>query len=666
MITFHRLHRMAVNCYAIALLSSAPIHAYSINNEVLQSTEIFGVYPGSPDTSVQLNTTLAPTNNDTCLTTFNNSTYFVWVGDDDRPRVSKITVNGNTTEFLDSDSAYQVFGTDSHHTFSIGVDQDGYIHVAGDMHNFDPASTNYHTYLSKFSNANIMYWVSDNPEEISSFTFYGDSTTIRSFDLYGPGYCKFYNDRNGELYMLARVNLKPGWFVGVRALGLYAYNTASKTWTARGGMAPAAGWTPLHKCILWEDDGSHNPNASIPAYQGFMATLTFDMFNRMHLAATICNNTNSLGATHVIYAYSDNGGQTFHRGDGTPISPLPMRAEAGSSQADIVHEGSNPSAPTAAENTEYFWNFAGIYLDGKGNPSISFRDVPNAKTNICSWDSASQSWGAPYLAPTSASNYKLQNLSDPAGIISYLSDMRWGEIRRGLFPQNTTGPFYNYATMTSADRLALREEGVYRMVHYVAAGDGPDGNNPFELRVIDLKFVNNGSLTREYWTNVSGGNLESLQSDPDYPHSPDISEIVASDLETTPQWGNTYGCRLRGMLHPPESGYYTFYISGDNEAEFWLSENATIESASKVASIIDYSFQYQWYKHTSQQSAQIYLEAGKQYYFEAIYKEAYGGDHIAVGWRLPSAPPSSDPVVISGQYLSPWLAIHEGALNPIP
>ena len=48
----------------------------------------------------------------------------------------------------------------------------------------------------------------------------------------------------------------------------------------------------------------------------------------------------------------------------------------------------------------------------------------------------------------------------------------------------------------------------------------------------------------------------------------------------------------------------------------------------------------------------ITLVAGQRYYIEALMKEGGGGDNLAVAWAVPG---TSTPVVIAGQYLSPFL-----------
>ncbi|MBO1254373.1 BNR-4 repeat-containing protein [Alteromonas sp. 5E99-2] len=618
--------------------------AYDVSSEQATVTTLFETTDVTHD--IENNVSLIPTNLNSALTTFNGATYFVWVDGNRHPQLTKITSSGTTTQRLDPDDNYQVHA-DSHHTFSLGIDKNGFIHVVGDMHNFNPTvvGENTPTYLSKFTSANAMYWVSDSAEDVSSFTFQGDNSS-RSIPGFGFTYSRFYNDRNMGLYMIARTNLKSGYFVGVRAVSLYYYDTDSQSWTARGGLAPSTSFTALYPSILWEDDG----NDGTP-YQGFMTTLDFDTNNRMHFAATINNDPNVVNASHIVYAYSDDGGVTFHRADGSTISSLPMRVDAGDSQADIVE---------TAGNGEYYWNFAGIFTDGQNIPSITVQrwysnDSGSTylpyQAKINTWDPDTQTWGAAFESPVGASNTTVQHMVDHSGVITYFSDQRWGQVSRSIDLSINQKSYVFSSTLSNIDRLALRTEGVYRMVSFK--------DDPATLSVIDIKFKNNGSFTREVWSNVAGGSLDALSNSPNFPYSPDLVEEVSGDLEVvSSEIADNFGSRLRGFIEAPEDGDYTFYISGDNHCEFWLSSDTSVENASMRAQVKWWTPPYSWFDYDYQESTPIKLQAGKRYYFEVMHKEGEGAEGVAVGWRKPN---TDDIQVVEAEYLSPWFAASEGA-----
>jgi glucose/arabinose dehydrogenase len=102
--------------------------------------------------------------------------------------------------------------------------------------------------------------------------------------------------------------------------------------------------------------------------------------------------------------------------------------------------------------------------------------------------------------------------------------------------------------------------------------------------------------------------------------------------------GDNYGMRVRGYICAPESGDYAFYLASDNGGILYLSTSNNPAAKRRIAYTPNCGFTYvrQWTKFPEQKSVPINLVAGQQYYIEAIYKEAAGGDHLAVGWQLPS------------------------------
>lgn len=58
----------------------------------------------------------------------------------------------------------------------------------------------------------------------------------------------------------------------------------------------------------------------------------------------------------------------------------------------------------------------------------------------------------------------------------------------------------------------------------------------------------------------------------------------------------------------------------------------------------------QWDKYASQKSAPVRLEAGKRYYIEALHKQGWGGDNLAVAWQMPDGKMEAP---IAGNRLSP-------------
>ncbi|MFD2999421.1 PA14 domain-containing protein [Pontibacter toksunensis] len=162
-----------------------------------------------------------------------------------------------------------------------------------------------------------------------------------------------------------------------------------------------------------------------------------------------------------------------------------------------------------------------------------------------------------------------------------------------------------------------------------------------------------GSILREQWNNVSGNKVSDipLNTSPSY-----TSQL--SQFEAPSGVGTDYGARVSGYICPPSTGYYTFFIAGDDNAELWLSTTDSPSNKQKIASVTGWTYSRQWDKYSSQKSASIRLEAGKKYYIEALHKEASGGDNLAVAWTMPDGRTEAP---IAGNRLSPYLSYLSGS-----
>lgn len=157
-----------------------------------------------------------------------------------------------------------------------------------------------------------------------------------------------------------------------------------------------------------------------------------------------------------------------------------------------------------------------------------------------------------------------------------------------------------------------------------------------------------GKVDVWYFDDIPGNNLQKLLSATKYPDFPDeISEL--NELQRATNRANNYGTLIRGYIEPPTTGEYTFYISGDDETQLWLSDSQSpdniVSIASTMATPID-----NYSRYSSQTSGVHYLEAGKKYYFELRHKEGGWDDHFSVAWSGPGIPQQ----IIGGNYLYSW------------
>lgn len=182
------------------------------------------------------------------------------------------------------------------------------------------------------------------------------------------------------------------------------------------------------------------------------------------------------------------------------------------------------------------------------------------------------------------------------------------------------------------------------------SGGGASAIQDFTWTIL-LSNTGSGTILREWWTGISGSTLSTLTSSSSYPNSPTGSSQLTS-LETPTDWAENHGQRVRGYVHPPITGQYRFWIASDDEGQLLLSSGREPAQATTIARVPGWSASREWTKFPEQTSALITLQAGQSYYIEALMKEGGGGDNLAVAWATPG---TSTPVVIAGQYLSPWV-----------
>ncbi|MCW1887023.1 PA14 domain-containing protein [Luteolibacter flavescens] len=146
----------------------------------------------------------------------------------------------------------------------------------------------------------------------------------------------------------------------------------------------------------------------------------------------------------------------------------------------------------------------------------------------------------------------------------------------------------------------------------------------------------NGFLLMEIWYGSWGREVQELRRDPRFSQTPHealfIQGAAVPSLEAS-----HFGSRLSGYLVPTESGKYELAVAGDDTVELWFSEDASKFNKKRVA-FNDYwrgdAAEKEWSKIPSQRTPVLELEAGREYYFEVIHKDAVQPGWSALGWRM--------------------------------
>jgi hypothetical protein len=377
------------------------------------------------------------------VASYKNNSYIVYIDNAWRPVIVKVDPEKDiATEALLDSTDYHILENDSHQFFAIGVDKDGYIHVFGDMHNFPRYNSDH--LPERYSAARCMYWRSDAPEDISSFTWYGaefgDCPWGTSFT-----YPHMFYDQNGELFFSARVRSETA--KQYAAVNYNRYNTETKQWELLGGTNAYN-----NQCLFWEDNGEGGGSYSKPC-----RSLHFDLNNRAHFASSLYNSDrdkpfpekNNKYNTDLVYASSDDLGKTFQRADGSIVEVIPMRIDVPSQRPDLVLSNTIIDATATHAVTDY-----------QGNPYIignEYEEDGTEHTFCYVYDRQAGEWvDVSGKRPVS----KGYLLADRAGVITFFTKGTYAMHRFFDFGESriTNLPYFDLGI----DRRHLLESGDIR------------------------------------------------------------------------------------------------------------------------------------------------------------------------------------------------------------
>lgn len=143
-----------------------------------------------------------------------------------------------------------------------------------------------------------------------------------------------------------------------------------------------------------------------------------------------------------------------------------------------------------------------------------------------------------------------------------------------------------------------------------------------------------GEVEVRYYDNLDGAEIDTMTASAKFPSNPD-SVASLNSLEDPENRAEDYGSYVRGFIKPPTSGEYRFFISGNDQAEFWLSTSDSPENVDLLAMTPAWTSINEFDKYSSQTSRYVTLDPSKRYYFEVLQKEGFGSDHFAVAWEGP-------------------------------
>lgn len=142
-------------------------------------------------------------------------------------------------------------------------------------------------------------------------------------------------------------------------------------------------------------------------------------------------------------------------------------------------------------------------------------------------------------------------------------------------------------------------------------------------------------IFREVFQGLSGSTIPDLTNSLNFPTNPTVAQLVTDFFESPPNVDDNYGQRWRGLLIPPVTGNYIFWIASDDASNLLLSSDEDPAHKTLIASVNAWTGYREWTKEANQKSSPIQLTAGRRYYVEALHKEGSGGDSLSVRWQLP-------------------------------
>ena len=385
--------------------------------------------------------------------------------------------------------------------------------------------------------------------------------------------------------------------------------------------------------------------------------------------------------------HSATGAKATVAAQGLALSGAPAFFTVASTGTPTPTPTSTPATPTACSATGTLLREQWSNVGGTGIGSIPVTTTPSASASLTQFEASGTdfNYGARlrgYLCPPQSGAYTFSIVGDDECEL-WLStdDQPANRVRLASCAGWTSGPrdFARYASQQSvAITLVAGRKYYIEALHKQGWGSGfvavawrlPNGT--FEAPIAGSRLSPFGSaapvvttppttpttpapagcsatgtLSRELWSSVSGGGIGSIPV-----ASAPGSSTALTQFESLGGQGFNYGARLRGYLCPPQSGAYTFSIVGDDECELWLSTDDQPANRVRLASCAGWtSGPRDFTRYASQQSAAIALQAGRRYYIEALHKQAWGNDYLAVAWRLPDG---TFEAPIAGSRLSPF------------
>lgn len=162
---------------------------------------------------------------------------------------------------------------------------------------------------------------------------------------------------------------------------------------------------------------------------------------------------------------------------------------------------------------------------------------------------------------------------------------------------------------------------------------GPTGGSVFGNLFQDGAFMGNRPALVGYTPEFGWGTAPETAGTPALPTSP-ANNFTGSARDN-------YGARVTGLFLPPSTGYYRFFIRGDDETRLFMNTNGPSPSGA-VSLARNSGANSSTFLNGNGDSQNgvgnsytplIFLNAGTEYFIQAYLKENTGGDYVNVAFR---------------------------------
>ncbi|MBN2162691.1 MAG: hypothetical protein JXR25_06630 [Pontiellaceae bacterium] len=165
-----------------------------------------------------------------------------------------------------------------------------------------------------------------------------------------------------------------------------------------------------------------------------------------------------------------------------------------------------------------------------------------------------------------------------------------------------------------------------------------------------------GMMQSERWETIFGGTMGWLFGS-DLFGGDSAKVLWTSDCELPENQGRYYGLRMRGTITAPAAGTYTFYLTGDDVAQVWISDDESPYNRRLFLELRNWTA-FEDLADPDAVCARMELASNQTCYVEVLLKQDRGGDHVSLWWTRPG---EQTPEIVGSQYLHSYVQPQDDA-----